>query len=794
MPTQPTVVDEDNAVFETVGEGLTVYESSELVEGRVKWLDTPDDVISFVESGEDVSDVIVIARGGTTTFLAMALNAGVRGVITLQGAPESHLGILSREYGIPCIMSVAFERGVRTARGETIPADGVRIRLDVSKRPQGVVSVEAGAPVDDSPADESAAPAMTPEQMAQIQALLTKFQGEVPPGVEGDAIMRTRLSTNVLDLDDPSFDRELTIEETNDILHYLAWNEWDALAARATEGESGLIPRQEYEAVGIMDCWFHHPGWLKAIADRVGADGLTEIGKRAKQEIGTKINLLHIWACASAPSFGRGIALELGLHDPAYRADTIVEAMSSVRRLYKGLWGSGPMFTSMRGFTAPILDPSWIYRFTADRISLAGDSDRSTFQRFNGALELLGFLLHFDNRLGLGDSGPYPTPDGGFVIVRDLFINEPVYEWSKNTEGLPYAVTIAMFFDKDSHLNTKMLDLSTMFTDPANYLPFVTDVAVYAREKFDTPMDQLKTLSLSDMSDLRAAAETKSEALYKHIASMTQEEKVMAGAVVYSSGFVLPLARAAGIYDELIDDHGFMSVHPAPTACYETIVSGVATEMIPRLFLTGSWANDVPPESSDAPKTADGEFDVLRAVRARGFATAEQIAASTGLPLDVVSSRLADATAQGFVKQRSGRVTGARLTASGRARLLLLAEGSLTEAELRQLEIAYRAFLQPNREFKLLTTRWQTDKDFDATTGDLAGVHSSILTVLSDAADVDARFTIYSSRLDNARDRFQSGEHTALAAPLSESYHDVWMELHEDLLATLRRARTDDDE
>ncbi len=263
---------------------------------------------------------------------------------------------------------------------------------------------------------------------------------------------------------------------------------------------------------------------------------------------------------------------------------------------------------------------------------------------------------------------------------------------------------------------------------------------------------------------------------------------------MYSSGFVLPLARAAGIYDELIDDHGFMSVHPAPTACYETIVSGVATEMIPRLFLTGSWANDVPPESSDAPKTADGEFDVLRAVRARGFATAEQIAASTGLPLDVVSSRLADATAQGFVKQRSGRVTGARLTASGRARLLLLAEGSLTEAELRQLEIAYRAFLQPNREFKLLTTRWQTDKDFDATTGDLAGVHSSILTVLSDAADVDARFTIYSSRLDNARDRFQSGEHTALAAPLSESYHDVWMELHEDLLATLRRARTDDDE
>lgn len=794
MPTQSTIIDEDDAVFETVGEGLTVYQSDELIEGKVKWLDTPEDVIAFFENGDDVSDVVVIARGGTTTFLAMALNAGVRGVITLQGAPESHLGILSREYGIPCIMSVSFDRGVRTARGETVPADGVRIRMDISRRPRGVVSVESGAPVDDSPIDDTSAPAMSPEQLAQIQALLAKFQGEVPPGVAGDAIMQKRLATDVLNLDNASFDRELTIEETNDILHYLAWNEWDALAARATEGESGLIPRQEYEAVGIMDCWFNHPRWLKAIADRIGADGVAEIGARAKTEIGTKINLLHIWACASAPSFGRGIALELGLHDPEYRSDTIVEAMSSVRRLYKGLWGSGPMFTSMREFTAPVLDRSWIDRFVADRISISAAEDRSVFQRFNGALELLGFLLHFDNRLGLGDSGPYPTPDGGFVIVRDLFINEPVYEWSSKTAGLPYAVTIAMFFEKGAELNTKMLDLSTMFTEPANYLPFVSGVAVYAREKFDTPMDQLRTLTLDDMASLRTEAESKSEALYRHIASMSKEEKVMAGAVVYSSGFVLPLARAAGMFDELVDEHGFMSVHPVPSACYDTIVSGVATEMIPRLFLTGSWANDVPPLSNSAVSSAEGELAVLRAVRARGFATAEQIATSTGIAADVVTARLGDATETGFVKQRTGRVSGARLTASGRARLLLLSEGSLTDSQRSGLEGAYREFLTPNREFKVLTTAWQTDKDFDAVSGELDGVHTRVLAVLSNAADADARYATYSSRLDDALNRFLGGDRGALAAPLRESYHDVWMELHEDLLATLGRERTDDDE
>ena len=176
--------------FEKVGTGLNVYESPDSVEGVIKWLDSPEDVIAFATSGEDVSDVIVVARGGTTTFLTMALNAGVRGVITLQGAPESHLGILCREYGIPCVMSVSFEKGVRTSRGETIPADGVRVRLDVSSRPNGTVSVEPGAPVDDSPPPADAAPAMSEEQMAQIQLLLTKFGGVVPKGVEGHEIMR----------------------------------------------------------------------------------------------------------------------------------------------------------------------------------------------------------------------------------------------------------------------------------------------------------------------------------------------------------------------------------------------------------------------------------------------------------------------------------------------------------------------------------------------------------------------------------------------------------------------------
>ena len=119
-----------------IGVGTNVMESDDVVEGRIRFLDSPEEVLSFV-TGDAVDTSIVISRGGTTTFMAPALASGVRGLITLQGSPESHLGILSREFGIPCVMSVQFSEGIETRRGETIPADGTLVRMDISAVPTG---------------------------------------------------------------------------------------------------------------------------------------------------------------------------------------------------------------------------------------------------------------------------------------------------------------------------------------------------------------------------------------------------------------------------------------------------------------------------------------------------------------------------------------------------------------------------------------------------------------------------------------------------------------------------------
>ena len=404
----------------------------------------------------------------------------------------------------------------------------------------------------------------------------------------------------------------------------------------------------------------------------------------------------------------------------------------------------------------------------------------------------MGFLLHFDNRLGVGDHGPYHLDDGGFVLARDIFVSEPAFPWSDG-EGLPYAFTVAMFFAPDSGLEVEMMDISTVFTTPANYLPFVQGVAVYRRDTWDAPVEEIRTVGLDDMAELRTRLEERAAALYQRIAAMSKRERIESGAMVYTAGFALPFARAAGMYDELVAEHDFHAMHPAVSACYDTIISGVATEMIPRLFLTGSWGNPVPEQVSDELSGDDAELPVLHALKVRGFAGADAVAESSGLDEATVQATLDTVTERGHAKLREGRISGYALTPAGSARHVLLLRDSVPRATVSRLASVYESFLAPNREFKQLTSDWQQGSG-DGTLARLEAVHGEVGGVIERAAAEQPRFATYQGRFDRALEAFRGGDDDALAKPLSGSYHDVWMELHEDLLATLGRERSDADE
>ncbi len=559
-----------SAALTTIGIGTAVFESDEIVEGTTVWLGSPDGVMDFVDR-DDIEDCVVIARGGTTTFLTPALVAGPRAVLTLQGAPTSHLGIVSREYGIPCIMSVAFSTGVTNERGEVVPADGTPVRLDLSGAPRGLVlSPSTGAEAAPAPA-------------APVEP--TDANG-VPGGTTGHEIMAGRQHTGVLQLTDESLLRDLSTAEANDLLDYYGWNLWDILAARISEGESGLIPRQEYEVMGTYLQWQHHPKFQRMITDAVGVDGLREIGGRLRHEIGTKLNLVHIWAAGVPSALGRAISVDLGLEKSGDRADDLKGAMQFTRRLYRGVWDDqGPMFVSARGYHAALLDDDWISRFQDEKTVLAKDPGAlKAFQRFNGSTQLASFLLHFDCRNGVADTGPYPLPGGGWALVRDHVLNDPGYPWADSVADLPWAVTLVLFFEGPQRVTSHLVDIGTMFTEPANYLRHLTGYAVYVRDKESTPVSEIRLLREDELGPLAAAAEQGAARLYPRIAAMSDREKIMAGSHVYYTDFVGTVGKAAGIWDEMLAA-GFYDFGDSVEKGYGPIVEeGRALDMLGRFW------------------------------------------------------------------------------------------------------------------------------------------------------------------------------------------------------------------
>ena len=131
-----------------VAEGFNAFETDKQPEGIVKYLGSPQDVIALLSSGK-LKDHILLVRGGTTTFLSPALSLGAVGIITMSGAPESHLGILSREFQTPCVMTAHLTSSEsRYVVGATDEAhfeeireglEGKRVRLEVDDSDTGRV-------------------------------------------------------------------------------------------------------------------------------------------------------------------------------------------------------------------------------------------------------------------------------------------------------------------------------------------------------------------------------------------------------------------------------------------------------------------------------------------------------------------------------------------------------------------------------------------------------------------------------------------------------------------------------
>jgi phosphoenolpyruvate-protein kinase (PTS system EI component) len=106
--------------MQVVGRGAKVFDAAP-VRGRWKVLDGPDDVLELMDTGAE--GVLALVRDAGATFLAPIYHE-LTGIVCTSGTPRSHIGIVSREFQVPCVMGCVFE-------GDE-PADGTEVELDCS--------------------------------------------------------------------------------------------------------------------------------------------------------------------------------------------------------------------------------------------------------------------------------------------------------------------------------------------------------------------------------------------------------------------------------------------------------------------------------------------------------------------------------------------------------------------------------------------------------------------------------------------------------------------------------------
>ncbi|MEY9988271.1 DNA-binding HxlR family transcriptional regulator [Streptomyces sp. V4I8] len=205
--------------------------------------------------------------------------------------------------------------------------------------------------------------------------------------------------------------------------------------------------------------------------------------------------------------------------------------------------------------------------------------------------------------------------------------------------------------------------------------------------------------------------------------------------------------------------------------------------------------------------SSSSRFRVLHAMRVKGLASGEAVAMFSGLAPDELARELAALTEDNLVLRREGRFAGYMLTPAGRqAHLPLLLVDVAAQATQAALSEAYDGFLPLNGEFKRICAAWQTseptglpndhsDGAYDRVIIErLADAHKRVVAVLAPLAAALGRFELYPSRLEGALGRIRSGDTAAFARPMADSYHEIWMELHQDLLLSLQRERSALDE
>jgi phosphohistidine swiveling domain-containing protein len=133
-PQAPTAApDADGRELRGAGDNVVTHAHN--LKGIARYVRTSDKVLKYLTEGVPADTIAIVDDSGGT--LTAPVLEKFKGVLCAGGTTRSHLAILTREYGIPCLMNVRLS-GIR---------DGDAIELECSARAKTGDDYAAGTDV-----------------------------------------------------------------------------------------------------------------------------------------------------------------------------------------------------------------------------------------------------------------------------------------------------------------------------------------------------------------------------------------------------------------------------------------------------------------------------------------------------------------------------------------------------------------------------------------------------------------------------------------------------------------------
>ena len=580
------------------GRGTKVFDAPP-ARGRWKAMESADDVLDLMDASAE--GVVALVRDAGATFLAPIYHE-LSAVVCTSGTPRSHIGIISREFQVPCIMGCVLE-GIE-------PSDGDEVEVDCSGA-SGVLRVIArraapaiGLTADPEPTEATGTTETTgtteasgatgttgttgttgATEAAEGDLKATTVEGDLkattvevteadavesgerpidPPVEPSDVAAATAAAPST-----PSTEVPAAIVEVPGSVPVGAQGEGTVKIATAalddgakrtrvnaqvayiapialglteerTSLESKIIPVSAYIVTACIESFLRYPEMMRAIDEVMPAERIGRLARRP----GCRVNTVNLWSVVNFFLIGRKV---WQMVDPAEadNLDKAYDVMDFWERATGAFRGDGTRHAADSGVVTPY-SSTVIETLLAGVTTVADPELHQRIRTLNATLVAYLFLLYFDTRVGHGDTGPYHLADGRVLLVRDFYeMAESDFWWSGVAAEVPYRnLTAAMVLDGVTV--DRVTDFGTSYTTPEDFLDRLVGFGLYTTDGM--PPGQLRQVPLGEMGGIVTAVRAAQAAHYRNISAMTRDDKIRCGAYVYFS-FLRPFAAEAGIAD-----------------------------------------------------------------------------------------------------------------------------------------------------------------------------------------------------------------------------------------------------